>query len=160
VELNPDVPAEFQQGLDLMGRFDIDKSIEDITASIAALRAQNCRKVGAMGHCLGGKLAFLTAARTDSDATAAYYAVGLDDMLGEAASIKKPFLIHIAARDRFVPPESQAKIHAALQGKPNVEVYDYDADHAFARHHGASRVPALADIADKRTREFFAKHLR
>jgi carboxymethylenebutenolidase len=159
VELDADVPAQFQQGLDYMNKFDADKSIADIQATIATLRARGCKKVGAIGFCLGGRLAFMCATRTDSDATAAYYGVNLDGLLGEKGKIRRPLLLHIARQDKFVPPEVQAKVHAALKGNPLVTIHDYDADHAFARHTGSSRVPALADQADARTAAFFAKHL-
>jgi carboxymethylenebutenolidase len=159
VELDADVPEQFQEGLAYMQKFDADKSIDDIKVTIAALRARGCKKVGVIGYCLGGRLAFLCATRTDSDATAAYYGVGIDGLLGEKDKIAKPLMVHIAKQDRFVPPEAQAKVHAALKGNSHVTIYDYDADHAFARHSGSSRVPALADQADARTVAFFARHL-
>lgn len=160
VELDADSPEQFQEGISLMQRFDGDLGVKDIGAAIKALRDRGCEKVGVVGYCLGGRLAFLTAARTDSDATVAYYGVGLDGLLGESGNIKKPLLMHIARQDKFVPAEAQAKIHASLKGNPLVTIHDYDADHAFARHKGQSRVPALADQADKRTRDFFAAKLK
>ncbi|HWA41654.1 MAG TPA: dienelactone hydrolase family protein [Hypericibacter adhaerens] len=159
VELDADVPAQFQQGIDYMQKLDQNKSIDDIKATIAALRAKGCKKVGAVGYCLGGRLAFLTAARSDSDATVSYYGVGLDGLLGEKGGVKKPLLMHIAKQDKFVPPEAQAKVHGALNNNPLVTIYDYDADHAFARHSGSARVPKLAEQADGRTAAFFAKNL-
>ncbi|MET1026638.1 MAG: dienelactone hydrolase family protein, partial [Dongiaceae bacterium] len=159
IELDADIPAQFQQGLDLTQKFDADKGIADIQATIQSLRALGCRKVGVVGYCLGGRLAFLSAARTDSDATVSYYGVGLDNLLSEQQKIRKPLLLHIATRDQFVPPAAQEKVRAGLKDNPHVTIYDYDADHAFARYSGGSRVPALADQADERTRAFFAKHL-
>jgi Dienelactone hydrolase and related enzymes len=70
-----------------------------------------------VGYCLGGRLAFLCATRTDSDATVGYYGVGLDNLLGERQNISKPLLLHIATRDKFSPPEAQAKVRAALKGQ-------------------------------------------
>jgi carboxymethylenebutenolidase len=160
VQLDADKPEEFQEGYGLMQRFDMDQGIKDIAAAIKTLRDAGCTKVGAVGYCMGGRLAFLTAARTDSDATASYYGIGLDGLVGEAGGIKKPLLMHIATKDKFVPAEAQAKVHAALKGNPLVTIHDYDADHAFARHHGHSRVPALAELADGRTQAFFAKELK
>jgi carboxymethylenebutenolidase len=160
VELDADVPEQFQEGLDLMQKFSADKGVEDIAACIANLRGDGCAKVGAVGYCLGGRLAFMCAARTDSDATVGYYGVGLENLLGEAGKIRKPLLLHIATRDKFSTPEAQAKVHAALKGNPLVTMHDYDADHAFARGSGSARVPALAQEADGRTEAFFAEKLK
>jgi carboxymethylenebutenolidase len=160
VQLDADKPEEFQEGYGLMQRMDMDQSIKDIAAAIKTLRDAGCTKVGAVGYCMGGRLAFMTAARTDSDATASYYGIGLDGLLGEAGDIKKPLLMHIATKDKFVPAEAQAKVHDGLKGNRLVTIHDYDADHAFARHHGHSRVPALAEQADGRTEAFFAKELK
>ena len=109
------------------------------SATIDAIRADaGCNgKVGAVGYCLGGKMAYLTAARTDADACVSYYGVGIDALTGEAATINKPLLMHIAGEDGFVPKEAQAAIHAALDGNPLVTIHDYPGrDHAFARHGG------------------------
>ena len=69
-------------------------------------------KVGAVGYCLGGLLAYLTACRTDADAAVAYYGVGIDNYLGEAGKVKKPVMLHSAEEDGFVNKESQAKVKA------------------------------------------------
>ena len=159
IELDADTPADFQQALALMGRFDADKGIVDIEAAIKALRAQGCTKVGVVGYCLGGYLAYLAATRTDSDASVGYYGVNIDSKLEEASAIGKPLILHIATRDGFVPPEKAAKVREALSTNRHVTTYDYDADHAFARHEGSSRVPALAEQADARTLAFFREHL-
>jgi carboxymethylenebutenolidase len=159
VELDADIPDEFQEGLDLLQKFNADKSVEDLSSSIAALRSRGCAKVGVVGYCLGGRLAFLCATRTDSDATVGYYGVGLDNLLGERQNISKPLLLHMATRDKFSSPEAQAKVRAALMDNPLVTIYEYDADHAFARGSGSARVPALAQQADARTQAFFSDNL-
>ena len=145
--------------LDLLQKFSADKSVEDLAASIATLRSRGCAKVGVVGYCLGGRLAFLCATRTDSDATVGYYGVGLDNLLGERQNISKPLLLHIATRDKFSPPETQAKVRAALKDDPLVTIYEYDADHAFARGSSSARVPAQAQQADARTQAFFSDKL-
>jgi carboxymethylenebutenolidase len=159
VELDADIPDQFQEGLDLLQKFNADKSVEDLTACIAGLRSRGCTKVGVVGYCLGGRLAFLCATRTDSDATVGYYGVGLDNLLGERQNIRKPLLLHVATRDKFSSPEAQAKIRAALKDNPLVTIYYYDADHAFARGSGSARVPAMAQRADARTQAFFSEKL-
>jgi carboxymethylenebutenolidase len=159
VELDADVPHEMQQAFGLYQKFDVDKGVADIEAAIKLLRSKGCSKVGVIGYCLGGLLAYLSATRTDSDASVGYYGVGIDGKLNEAHAIGKPLLLHIATADGFVPAEAQAAVHAALDGNRHVTIYDYAADHAFARHSGSARVPALAEQADARTAAFFKAHL-
>lgn len=159
VELDADVPEQMQQGFGFYQSFDVDKGVADIEAAIRALRHAGCAKVGVVGYCLGGFLAYLCATRTDSDATVGYYGVGIDGKLSEAHAIARPLMLHIATRDGFVPPEAQAKVHAELDNHSRSTLHDYDADHAFARASGSSRVEALAQQADDRTAAFFARHL-
>ena len=162
VELDPDVEAEFKQALDLMGRFDQDRGIADIEATIRAARARlpEGGKVGCVGYCLGGRLAYMTAARTDVDASVGYYAVGLPNLLHEKHAIARPLLLHIAGADHFVPPEEQARIHAGLDDHPRVTIHDYPGeDHGFAAEMGKRRSDSSAKLADSRTEAFFAEHL-
>lgn len=161
IELDPDVDAELNRGLDLMGQFDQDKGIEDIEATIRTARDHvGGGKVGAVGYCLGGRLAYMTAARTDVDATVGYYAVGIDRLLDEAMSIAHPLMLHIAGDDGFVPAEVQAAMHEGLDDHPKVVLHDYPGmDHGFATEMGKRRSEAAAQLADQRTAEFFTSHL-
>lgn len=161
VELDPDVPEEFQQALGLMGRFDQDQGVRDIEATIKYARnSEGCAKVGAVGYCLGGRLAYMTAARTDVDASVGYYAVGIDNLLREKHAIAHPLMLHIAGADHFVTPELQEAMHEGLDDHPKVTLCDYPGlDHGFATEIGARRNDEGARLADERTAEFFAKHL-
>lgn len=160
VELDADVPAQAEQAFALYKRFELEKAVADIEVAIKTLRAHGCTKVGVVGYCLGGLLAYLSATRTDSDASVSYYGVGIDGRLGEAAAIGKPLLMQIAGRDHFVSEATRAEIVTALTPNRHVTLHTYDADHAFARHRGSARVPALAEKADARTQAFFAEHLK
>jgi len=161
IELTDKSEAEWQKAFDCMNKFNVDKGIEDIEASIRAVRARpDCTgKVGVVGFCLGGLLAYLTATRTDSDATVGYYGVSIQDRLNESHAIARPLMLHIATQDRFVPPEAQARIHEELGSNHHVTLHDYDADHAFARVDGTSRVESCAQLANQRTLDFFRQHL-
>ena len=162
VELDPDVAPEFQEALGLMSRFDQDQGIRDIEASIRHARKLlgDNGKVGCVGFCLGGRLAFMTATRTDIDASVGYYAVGLDNLLHEKNAIAKPLMLHIAGADGFVPPETQAKMHEALDDHPRVTLHDYPGeDHGFAAEMGKRRSEDSACLADSRTDAFFREHL-
>ncbi|MES3107953.1 dienelactone hydrolase family protein [Sphingomonas aurantiaca] len=162
IELDPDIKPEFDRALELMGQFDQDKGIADIEASIRAARAElgDGGKVGVVGYCLGGRLAFMTAARTDVDASVGYYGVGIDGLLGEKHAIAHPVLLHVPEEDHFVDKDAQAAMHAGLDDHPKVTIYDYAGeDHGFATEFGERRSDASAKLADERTAKFFAEHL-
>ena len=161
VELDPDVDHEFQRALGLMGRFDQDQGVADIEATIRHARAAlGTPKVGVVGYCLGGRLAYMVAARTDADASVGYYAVGLPELLREKHAIANPLLLHIAGADHFVPSEQQQAIHDGLGDHPRVTLHDYPGeDHGFATELGRRRSEDAARLADSRTAAFFAEHL-
>ena len=162
VDITDQSKAEWDKAFDLMTRFDADQGVEDIRATIDQVRGwEACDgKVGAVGYCLGGRLAYLTATRTDSDASVGYYGVGIESYLGEAEKLAQPLMLHIAEEDGFVPKEAQAMILAALKDHPQVSIHTYPGcDHAFARPGGAHYDAAAAGKADERTLAFFRQHL-
>ena len=161
IELDPDVEPEFQQALDWMGKFDQDTGIRDIEATIHWIRNEaDVAKVGAVGYCLGGRLAYMTAARTDVDATVGYYGVGIDGLLGEKHAIANPLMLHIPTEDGFVDKDTQKAMHEGLDDHPKVTLYDYEGlDHGFATEFGERRSEEAAQLADSRTAEFFAEPL-
>ena len=161
VELDPDVETEFQRALGLMGKFNQDAGVRDIEATIRAARARmGGGKVGVVGYCLGGRLAFMTATRTDADASVGYYPVGIDNLLGEKHAIANPVLLHVAGEDHFVDKATQARMHEGLDGHAKVTICDYPGeDHGFATEFGKRRSERSAELADERTAAFFADHL-
>jgi carboxymethylenebutenolidase len=162
VDITDKTEAEWKKAFALMNAFDADAGVEDIDATIDAARADaGCTgKVGAVGFCLGGQLAFLTAARTDVDASVAYYGVGIEKLVGEADKIAQPLMMHIAEEDQFVPKEAQAVILQALKNHPQITIHTYAGrDHAFARHGGEHYDEADAKLAAGRTLAFFQQHL-
>src|SRR5437667_1676685 len=127
--------ADFNKAFGYYQRFDANLSIKDAADALKVLRARpECTgKVGALGFCLGGKLAYLAAARTDVDCAVSYYGVGIEADIGEAAQIKGPMVFHVAELDRFAPPEAREAIKQAFAGRSDVEMYLYPGcDHAFA----------------------------
>ena len=160
IELDPDIEPEFKKALDLMGKFDQDGGVRDIEASIKWAREDSGKKVGAVGYCLGGRLAYMTAARTDSDASVGYYAVGIDELLREKDAIANPLMLHIPTEDGFVDKDAQKAMHEGLDDHPKVTLHDYEGmDHGFATQFGKRRDEENAQLADKRTMAFFAEHL-
>ncbi len=161
VELDPDVPEQMQEAFGYFGQYDPDLGIQDIEAAIRFLRGHDgIGKVGLVGFCLGGRMAYMAATRTDIDASVGYYGVMIDQMLGESHAIANPLLLHIPTADHFVGPDAQKAIHDALDPHPRVTLYDYEGlDHGFAAEMGNRRDEAGAALADGRTREFFAQNL-
>jgi len=163
IQITDKTEAEWKRAFELYQGFDEAKGIEDAKAALAALRAHAAcsGKVGAVGYCLGGKLAYLMATRSDVDASVGYYGVGIEGALGEATAIRKPLMLHVATADQFVPPAAQAAVKAALQGNARVTIHDYAGrDHAFARVGGQHYDKGAADQANARTADFFKTHLR
>ncbi len=165
IELDPDVEAELQEAFGYFGQYDPNDGVKDIEATIRAIRAglgglSGVAKVGAVGYCLGGKLAYMVAARTDVDASVGYYGVMIDQMLDESHAIANPLMLHIPTADHLVGPEAQAAVHAGLDSHPRVTLHDYEGlDHGFAAEMGNRRDEAGAQLADGRTAAFFAEHL-
>lgn len=162
IELDADVPAEMEEALGYIPQFDQDLGVRDIEATIKAARRAvgPDAKIGVVGYCLGGRLAFMAACRTDGDAFVGYYGVGIDGLLGEQHAIGKPTMLHIPTRDHFVSPETQKAMHDGLVGNRHVTLFDYEGlDHGFAAEMGDRRVDDAAELADRRTADFFAEHL-
>lgn len=162
IDITDKSKAEWDKAFALFGGFNLDLGIADLKSTLAAIRKLPgvTGKVGTVGYCLGGKLAFLMAARSDVDASVSYYGVGLAEHTAEVANIKKPLLMHVATEDKFVPKDQQAKVKAAVSANPNVTLHEYQGnDHAFARVGGEHYDKAAADSANARSADFFKKHL-
>lgn len=161
LELDADVEDEFNKALGLFGRYNPDDGVKDIEATIHWIRREaGVAKVGCVGYCLGGKLAYMAAARTDVDASVGYYGVMIDQMLAEKHAIAKPLMLHVPTADHFVSPEAQKAMHEGLDDHPRVTLHDYEGlDHGFAAETGNRRNEQGARLADNRTEAFFAEHL-
>ncbi|MBI1683454.1 dienelactone hydrolase family protein [Caulobacter hibisci] len=160
IDITDKSEAEWKKAFELFNAFDVDAGVADIDATIDAVRPLSSGKVGAVGYCLGGLLAFLTATRTDADAAVSYYGVGLEKHVGEAEKLEKPLLLHVAEEDQFVPKEAQQVIFAALKDHPQITLHTYAGrDHAFARDGGEHYDAADAATANGRSLAFFQKTL-
>ncbi len=129
-------PEDWQRAFGYYQGFREDLGVADIQSTLDALRKHPACNghAGVLGFCLGGKLAYLAACRTDAQVSVAYYGVGIERALGELDQIKGRLVMHVASLDKFCPPEAQAQIAAAVQGRGNVELFVYPGqDHAFAR---------------------------
>lgn len=145
---------DMQRAFGYYGGFDEAKGVDDLQSAIDVLRAmpQCDGKIGVLGFCLGGKLAYLAAARTNAHVAVSYYGVGIEKAIGELGEVKVRLVMHVAELDKFCPPEAQAQIAAAAKGRANVELYLYPGqDHAFARKGGDHYDKASALMAHQRS---------
>ena len=162
IQLTDKTEKEWARAFELYKGFKERAGVDDLIATVAHVRGlKGCSgKVGTVGYCLGGKLAYLMAARSDADANIGYYGVTIENALGEAKKIKKPLMLHIAAKDQFCPKEAQTKIRDGLGKHPQVTLHTYaKVDHAFARKGGEHYDAAAAKLANDRTAKFFKQHL-
>jgi carboxymethylenebutenolidase len=146
--------ADFAKAFSLYESLDITLAVSDAVATVAAARARpeviastNGAGVGVMGFCLGGKLAFLTAAATDVDCAVCYYGGGIDQCLDRASAITAPLMMHFGETDDYLPPDAIARIRERFAGHPDTAIHVYrGAGHAFARpgHHHDASAAALA----------------
>lgn len=162
IDITDKSEAEWKKAFELFQGFDVDKGLDDLKATIAFARTMDGAngKVGSVGFCLGGKLAYLLAARSDADCNVSYYGVGIEDLLGESNGITNPLVLHIAEEDGFVPKEAQAKVKDGLANVDAATVFSYPGmDHAFARIGGIPYDEANATLANSRTLDAFRSTL-
>ncbi|HEU0117690.1 MAG TPA: dienelactone hydrolase family protein [Alphaproteobacteria bacterium] len=163
VQLTDKTPPEWDRAFELYKGFDVEAGVRDLLSALAYVRAlKGCSgKVGSVGYCLGGKMAFLMATRSDVDASVSYYGVDLDKYLDEIHDIRMPLILHMAGLDKFMTGAVREKVLKAIQRNPVITAYVYEGvDHAFARPNGQNFNQAAADLANSRTVEFFAKNLQ
>ena len=147
-------PEDWQKAFGYFQRFNVDTGVDDIQTAITTLREQAfvSTHVGVMGFCLGGKLAYLSACRTDADVAIGYYGVGIEDALDEARHLHCPLVLHIAQLDKYCDEAAQDKISRSLGHRDDVQLWLYpDADHAFARPGGEHYHQRSADLALERS---------
>jgi carboxymethylenebutenolidase len=129
------VPTEqFDKAWDRLQAFDWERAVDDVHTAVRALRASpHCNgKVATIGFCMGGRLAFIAAARAGVDAAIALYALGIARHLDEVRTVRCPTQLHYGLNDRHIPQSEIAAVADAARGNRNVEVHLYPgAGHAF-----------------------------
>ena len=162
VELSDRHPGDVEKAFDLYYSFDYDlgvEDMEDVRACLKTLPEVN-GKVGAVGYCLGGKLCYLMCCRTEIDCAVAYYGTYIEHNIREVGNLHRPFVLHMAMKDRWVQKEVNELLERKLSPNPLVTIHKYPgADHAFARHGGLTYSKAEADRALTLSLDFFHKYL-
>ena len=162
VELSDKKSEDIKKAFDLYYDFDYDLAVNDMKDTEKYLKnlSDYDGKVGAVGYCLGGKLCYLMCCRTNIDCAIAYYGTYIEHHIKEVTNLHRPFLLHMAMKDRWVQKEVNDLLERKLSKNPLVTICKYpDADHAFARHGGLTYKKSEADEALKISLKFFEKHL-
>ena len=153
---------DWKRAFALMQGYAPADAVADIAASAAALRARpevGGGKVGAVGYCMGGRMAYLAAATAGIDAAAPFYGGGIHLQLERAAGITCPMQFHYAGHDDHIPPEAVESVRQAFAGKA-AEVHVYPGSmHGFNCWERASYHAPSAALAHGRTLQFLATQL-
>lgn len=129
--------------------------LQDVQAAID--HAAQAGKVGIVGFCYGGLLAWRAACTLNGlSAAVTYYGGGMTTPDERARTPKVPVMAHFGDRDKWITQDS---VEAFQRAHSDVEVHVYAADHAFNRDKSEAYVPEAARLARERTLAFFAKHL-
>jgi carboxymethylenebutenolidase len=151
-----------QRALGLMQGYALESAIVDIRVSTQALRTRpevGKGRIGAIGYCMGGRMAYLAAAEAGVDAAVAYYGGGIHQMLDRADRIRAPMQFHFAGRDDHIPPEAVESVRTCFADK-SAEVHTYPgALHGFNCWSRSSYHPASAARAHARSLGFLAAAL-
>ena len=137
-----------------MTELGLDKPVQDVEAAIEELKKRGARKVAVTGYCWGGTIAWLAATRLKPDAVSAYYGGGIHGTKNEKATV--PTQMHFGDKDMHIP---MTHVNELRKLHPDVQVFDYPADHGFHCDERGSYDAAASKQAMARTLEFFGKHV-
>jgi carboxymethylenebutenolidase len=145
--------ADRQKAMSFVPKLDAEKSLADVAAAVDFAEGETGKKVGVVGYCYGGTIAWLAATRLHV-AAVGYYGGHISNYAGE--KLAAPVMLHFGRQDAHIPAEKVETIHAA---HPDVEIYWYDAGHGFNRDVGASYNKDAAVVARERSLKFLKRHL-
>jgi carboxymethylenebutenolidase len=147
-------PQDIERGRATRGKLTTDQAMLDVKATVKELQKAGL-KVGVVGYCFGGTIAWLAATRIDGvNAAVGYYGGGVADAAEEKP--KCPVMLHFGETDASIPKEAVEKVKKA---QPNVPIYTYPAGHGFVCDERGSYHAESDKLARQRTIEFFRKHI-
>jgi carboxymethylenebutenolidase len=126
----------------------------DVAAAMDYARKETGKKVGVIGYCLGGTVAWLSATRLRPDAAVGYYGGRIVSYADE--SLSAPVMLHFGRLDKHIPKEEVDRVQAA---HPDVKIFWYDAGHAFNTNPRSSYEPNSAQLARERSLAFLNEKL-
>jgi carboxymethylenebutenolidase len=143
--------ADLQRGREIAMRLTPEQILSDVSAAIDALKLE---RVGIVGYCLGGTVAFRASATLPVKAAVAYYGGSIAKLLD--LEPRCPVMAHFGEKDIYIP---MSEVEAIRQRYPSMPVHVYDADHGFSCDHRSSYDEKSSKLARERTLAFFHQHL-
>jgi carboxymethylenebutenolidase len=150
------------KGMSMVSQFDWEKGVEDAKAALDVLKGlPEVGKVGVLGFCFGGTLAYLLAANAEVDSLVSFYGSGVPGALDQLDALHAPVQFHFGGADPYIPREDVARVEQAVDGRENVEIHvQEDGGHAFHNRKAPMFYqPEPADRAWRLTEEFLGRTL-
>jgi carboxymethylenebutenolidase len=145
--------AAMEQGVKLRAAIKLEDTLLDVQAAIDVL--QSAGKVGVIGYCWGGSLAFLAATRLSGLACAiGYYGGMIAAHAGEKPKV--PVMLHFGEKDHGIPMTDVEKVKAA---RPEMKIFAYPADHGFSCDERGSFDKASHEKALERSLAFLKENI-
>lgn len=146
--------ADMQKARSFIPKLHLDSALADVVAAIEFAAHETGKKVGVIGYCWGGSLAWLAATRLNAAVAVGYYGGQIAKFAAETP--KAPVMLHFGKQDQHIPPEEIDKVRSA---HPEVEIYTYDAGHGFNCDARSAYEPNSANLARERSLAFLKTHL-
>ena len=146
-------PADIEVGRGAMQKMKLDDAVKDVAAALAEVKSAG--KVGIVGYCWGGTVAWKSASSVDGLACAiAYYGGGIPGLIGDKPKI--PVMFHWGETDQSIPLDKAKEVAAAHASQTH---YFYPAGHGFNCDQRGSYSADSSKLAKTRSLEFLRKHV-
>jgi carboxymethylenebutenolidase len=162
IELDPTDALDRARAMEINGSFDSRSGISDCRQTVEHVRRlADCNgHVGAVGYCLGGRLAFLLAMQGGIDASVCFYPVAVQPELKTLHVSEVPLLVHLGSDDALCKSEAQLEIKAFVEPIKASRVVIYNGvGHGFARLGRSGEAATAGERAESTTIEFLRRHL-
>jgi carboxymethylenebutenolidase len=146
--------ADMEKARSFFPHLNVDYAVKDTAAALDYARKETGKKTGIIGYCFGGSIAWLAATRLHPDAAVGYYG-GMIGKFAEEHPVA-PVQLHFGKLDQHIPKEDVEKAQAA---NPEIQVFWYDAGHAFNAPPRSSYHAPSAKLARERALAFLKEHL-
>jgi carboxymethylenebutenolidase len=144
---------EIERGRALMQKMSMDDALKDVAAAMKAIASSG--KIGIVGYCWGGTVAWVSAAKLDGLACSSpYYGGGI--LANKDLKPRCPVLFHFGETDHAIPID---EVQALKTARPELAFHIYPAGHGFNCDQRGSYHAESAKRARERTLAFFRQYI-